>query len=189
MFHRAAALACVTTALVYAATVGVMAEGETAFTFTVANAPKTGLPEDRLQVTVDRWSTDSERDRIASLLAANDTATIAYTLRNADAAGHLRWPGGLEYTLRYARRTPRADGGADIVLVADSRVWVWWDGSNDIGVDEPFTVFHVRVDKNGVGQGRVAPASKVRSDKTAGVAVVDVETRPALITDVRPQRS
>jgi hypothetical protein len=189
MFHRTAVVASLTAVLISAAVVPLLAEGETAFTFTVANAPKTGLPEDRLQVTIDRWSTDSERDRLADLLAANDTASINYTLRSAEAVGHLRWPGGLDYTLRYARRTPRPDGGADLLLVADSRVWVWWDSKNDIGLDEPFTVFHVRLDKNGVGEGRVAPASKVRSDKAFGVTVPDVDSRPVLMLDIRPQRS
>ena len=188
MFHRAAVAACVTAALVCAATVPLTAEGETAFTFTVANAPKTGLAEDRLPVTIHRWSSDSERDQIATLLAANDTASLAYTLKNADAIGHLRWPGGLDYTLRYARQTPRADGGADILLVAESRVWVWWDSSRDIGLDEPFTVIHVRLDKSGTGQGWIAAASDVRSDKTSGLALADVQGRPALITDIRPQR-
>ena len=189
MLHRTAVIASLTAALLSAAVVPMFAEGETAFTFTVANAPKTGLSEDRLQVTIDRWSTDSERDRLAELLAANDTASINYTLRSAEAVGHLRWPGGLDYTLRYARRTPRSDGGADLLLVADSRVWVWWDGKNDISLDEPFTVFHVRLDKNGAGEGRVAPASKARSDKASGVTVADVDTLPVLMTDVRPQRS
>lgn len=188
MFQRAAVVACVTTALVVTA-VPLAAEGEVAFSFAVPNAPKTGLGEDRLQVTIDRWSTDSERDQIAAVLTGNDTATIKYTLRNAEGVGHLRWPGGLDYTLRYARRTSRANGGADVVLVADSRVWIWWDSKMDIALDEPFTVFHIRLDRNGVGEGRIAPGSSVRSDKSAGVAIDNLETRPALIADVRPRTS
>jgi hypothetical protein len=191
MIHRAAVFAGVVATFVCVA--GAPASSETieeraTYTFVAADAPKTGLPEERLQVTIDRWSSDDERDRLASLLAANDTQSLRYALRNAEAAGHLRWPGGLEYTLRYARRTERADGGADLVLIADSRVWVWWDSTNDLALDEPFTVFHVRLDRNGVGEGRVAPASRVRPDERAGVAVTDLDTRPALMTDVRPRR-
>jgi hypothetical protein len=66
---------------------------------------------------------------------------------------------------------------------------VWWDTKADLALDERFTVFHIRLDKNGVGEGRMAPASAVRSDKRAGVAVEDLEARPALITDVRPHTS
>src|SRR5688500_11000051 len=60
MLQRAAVFACVTAALVCGAAAPVTAEGEFAFSFIAANAPKTGLGEDRLHVTIDRWSTDSE---------------------------------------------------------------------------------------------------------------------------------
>ena len=184
---RSAVFALATAALCTTVVSAIAAEHET-FTFAPANAPKTGLGEDRLQITINRWSTDAERDQVAALLAANDAQSIRHTLGNADVVGRLRWPGGLDYALRYARRTPRADGGADVILVTDSRVWVWWDSKADLALDEPFTVIHVRLDKNGIGQGRVAPASKARSDKSFGVAVTDLDTRPALMTDVRAQR-
>ena len=185
---RSAVFALATAALVGTAVVSLVAEGSETFTFAAAKAPKTGLNEDRLPVTINRWSTDAERDQVARLLAADDSANIHYSLRNGEAVGRLRWPGGLEYTLRYARRTPRADGGADVVLIADSRVWVWWDKPSDLALDEPYTVFHLTLDKNGVGQGRIAPASKARSDTSSGVAVTDLESRPVLLTDFRAQR-
>lgn len=190
MFLRAAAGFCLMSGFLFIGSGSVVAEEQVnAFTFTVTGAPKTGLAEDRLKATIRRWSTDEERDRVASLLSEKDSASLSYTLRNANAIGHLRWPGGLEYTLRYARRTPRPDGGADIVLVADSRVWVWWDQSQNIGAEEPFTVFHVRLGSNGTGEGRIAPASRISADKAAGLMVTDLDSRPALMTDVRPERT
>jgi hypothetical protein len=158
------------------------------FTFVAAHAPKTGLAEDRLQVTISRWSTDAERDQLAAALASSEPGAARHHVGAADVIGRLRWPGGLEYGLRYARRTVRADGGADLILVADSRVWVWWDQKADLPLEEPFTVIHVRLDKSGVGEGRLAPASKVRSDKTVGVSLADYDARPVLLTDFRTQR-
>jgi hypothetical protein len=187
MFYRNAAFSLVIAALVSTPVVA-QTEGDERYTFTVVNAPETGLGDGRLQVRIERWSTDAERDQLAAVLAENDPAKISYTLRTGEAAGYLRWPGGLDYTLRYARRTPRPDGGADLIFVADSRVWVWWDAKTDLSVNDPYVVFHVRLDKNGIGEGKVAPASKVRSDKTVGVAMTDFDTRPALLTDVRADR-
>jgi hypothetical protein len=177
-----AALAC-------APAVVAQSEGDERFSFTVTNQPKTGLSEQRLQVTIDRWSTDAERDQLAAALGQSGQAGIPHALRSAPAVGYLRWPGGLEYALRFARRTARPDGGADLTFVTDSRVWVWWDAKVDAPLDEPFTVFHVQMDKNNVGQGKIAPASKVRADKAVGVVVPDYDSRPVLITDFRPQRS
>jgi hypothetical protein len=157
------------------------------YTFTVVNAPKTGLGSDRLSVTITDWSSDADRDNVAAALAGKDSAAIATALSaGARAAGYLGWPGGTEYTLRYARKTTRPDGGVDLTLVTESRVWVWWDAKLDPPRDEPFTVFQVRVDKNGVGEGRMAPASKVKPDKVAGLAI-DAQS-PVMLTDVRRQR-
>jgi hypothetical protein len=188
MFHRNIAFGLVTAMLACTPALVAQTEGDDRFTFAVTNAPKTGLGDDRLQVTINRWSTDAERDQFAAMLAEHDPAAVKYTLRNAEALGYLKWPGGLEYTLRYTRRTPRPDGSADVIFVVDSRVWVWWDAKVDVPMDEPFTVVHVRLDKNGVGEGKLAPASKVRSDKAVGFAVSDYDARPVVLTDFRAQR-
>lgn len=189
MLYRNMVFCLILAALACASAVVAQSEGDERFSFTVANQPKTGLNEDRLQVTINRWSTDAERDQFAAALGANDLAGARYTLHNAQAAGYLKWPGGLEYTLKYARRTPRPDGGIDLTLVTDSRVWVWWDTKMSLPLDEPFTVFHVRLDQNNVGQGKIAPASKVKADKAFGVVVSDHDSHPVLLTDFRPQRN
>lgn len=159
------------------------------FSFTVANAPKTALPgEDRLEATIHQWSSDADRDRLTTVIAENDPKAIAHTFRSAPMAGFIRWPGGLQYTLRYARRTPRPDGGADIVLVADSRMWVWWDAPFKTGTDDPFTVIQLRVDKDGKGVGKLSTPGMIRGDKAAGVVAAEFETAPAMLMDVRAER-
>ena len=60
--------------------------------------------------------------------------------------------------------------------------------AEDLPLEEPFSVFRVRLDKNGVGEGRLAPASKVRSGKTIGVSIPDYDARPVLLTDFRTQQ-
>jgi hypothetical protein len=188
MYYRKTALSLVIAVCACVVAVNAEAEGDQRFTFAAANAPRTGLGEDRLPVTISRWSTDTERDQMAAALASTEAGVARHHVGTSDVVGRLRWPGGLEYAIRYARRTPRADGGADLILVADSRVWVWWDQKADLPLEEPFTVFHVRLDRNGAGEGKLAPASKVRSDKTVGVSLTDYDARPALLTDFRTER-
>lgn len=190
MLNRTAVIAAVVAALACAPTL--LAEndgGLERLSFTVANAPKTALPgEERLEATIHQWSSDADRDRVATVLAENDAATIAHTFRTAPTAGFIRWPGGLQYTIRYARRAPRPDGGADIVLVADSRMWVWWDAPVKTGLDDPFTVIQIRVDKNGRGVGTLSTPSTIRADKNAGVIAADFDSAPAMLTDVNVSR-
>jgi hypothetical protein len=189
MLNRTAVTGAVVAALACAPTL--LAESAVErFSFSVANAPTTGLPgEDRLEATIHQWSSDADRDRLYAVIAENDPQTIAHTFRTTPTAGFIRWPGGLQYTLRYARRTPRPDGGADIVLVADSRVWVWWDAPFKTGIDDAFTVIQLRVDKDGKGVGKLSTPAKIRGDKASGVVAVEFDTAPAMLTDVRAQRS
>ena len=190
MLNRTAVAAAVVAALACAPTL--LAEDNKTkdrFSFSVVNAPKTALPgEERLDARIHQWSSDEDRDRVAKVIAENDRTAIAHTFRNASTAGFIRWPGGLEYTVRYARRTPRPDGGADIVLVADSRMWVWWDAPFKTGLDDPFTVIQIRVDKDGKGTGTLATPSGVRGDKTAGVVAAEFDSAPAMLTDVKTER-
>ena len=163
-------------------------DAEERFTFTVAGAPKATLGDERLRVSIHGWSSDGDRDKAAAALADNDPQAVRHAFLDANALGYLSWPGGSSYTIRYARRSPRPDGGADLILVADSRIWVWWDAKHDLPANEPFTVLQIRLDKNGNGEGKIAPASKVRRDASSGIAVADYDSRPVLITDVKPLR-
>ena len=78
---------------------------EQRFTFKAANADKAGPSgEGRLELVVTQWSTDVERDRVLSALREHGPDKLADAIRMAYAVGYMHWPGGLDYTLRYAYR-------------------------------------------------------------------------------------
>jgi hypothetical protein len=161
------------------------------FTFVAANASKGGpSAEGRLEIVVNRWSSDVERDRVLSVVTEEGPAKLFNALRDANMTGWINWPGHLHYTLRYARRTPRPNGGDDVVLVADSRAWVWWDPALSTGsTDAPYTVIHLRLNKEGAGDGNVSFGTKIRGDKAAGIVLEGDATQPTLLTEVRRERS
>jgi hypothetical protein len=173
----AAALVC--TAALYAETV-VLAER---FTFVAANAPQDALNKDRrLSLTLQRWSTDAERDRMAAAVA--EPAKLLDAFRDVGGIGYLQWPGGVEYTIRYAHRTQRPDGSADLTLVIERPLWVWWDTNAKWTPDPGFTLLQVRLNKDGTGEGRAMATTRIRSDKETGIALADTNA-PVLLTDVR----
>ena len=49
---------------------------------------------------------------------------------------------------------------------------------------QPFTVVHMRVNKDGVGEGRIATGDGFRRDAGTGIMISD-PTKPALLTNVR----
>jgi hypothetical protein len=175
----AVATAVAGTAALSAETTGKGAE----YSFVVANAPKDALSSDgRMRVRLMRWSTDAERTQL--MAALDEPSKLIGALPYVAVAGYLQWPGGLEHSVRYARQTPRPDGGADVVLVVERPLWLWWDPSAKWAAEQHFTVVHLRVNRNGAGEGHIATGSGFRRDSDSGIVVSEM-TKPALLTDVR----
>lgn len=176
----------VAAAVTLAGTAGLSGEaaGDVAqFTFAVANAPKDVFSSDgRLRLRLLRWSSDDERKQV--MAALDEPAKLLSALPYVGVAGYLQWPGGLEHAVRYARQTARPDGGADIVLVVERPLWLWWDSTAKWAADQQFTVVHMRVNKDGTGEGRIATGDGFRRDAESGIMIADT-TKPALLTNVR----
>lgn len=167
------------------------ADAAARFTFVVPYPPESTLDADRLTLTLNRWSTDAERDEMLRVMKESGTEDLLTAFRDTAAVGYLRWPGGLEYSVRYARRTERADRGSDVVLVVERPLWVWWDVP---GAEQPesadkarFTVVQLRLDAKGRGEGRISSSTTVASDASQGVLVPDFANRPALLLDVQQE--
>jgi hypothetical protein len=159
------------------------------FTFEAPKAPDSTVDPDRLHVGINRWSTDEERDRLFQVINEKGADQVLQEFRATGSVGHIRWPGGLEYSLRYAYRTPRPDGGYDVMLIADRPLWVWWDQSARVST-EPFiyTAVQIRLTKGGTGEGRMAGPDGVAAHKAAGIELRNYDQRTARMTDGRQER-
>ena len=158
------------------------------FTFTVPNPPESTIDgKARLTLTMHRWSTDAERNRVLEIVKERGNEQLLEAFRETGAIGYLRWPGGLEYAVRYAHRTTRPDGGSDVVLVVDRPLWVWWPAGVNVAPssDARFSIVQIRLDRNGRGEGRVANGTGFATNPQAGVQLTEFDTRPVLLTDVR----
>ena len=153
------------------------------YTFVVANAPKEAFSTNgRLRVRLTRWSTDEERRQL--IATVDEPSKLLSALPYGPVAGYLQWPGGLEHSVRYARQTPRPDGGADILMVVERPLWLWWDPAVKWAADQQFTVVQLRIKKDGTGEGRIATGQGFARDNDSGLVISDT-TKPALLVDVR----
>src|SRR5205814_9348051 len=106
-----------------------------------------GAQGERFDLVINRWSTDAERDKVRNA-AQTAPATVLTALNDAGVVGYVHLPGGLDYTLRYARRIERPDGTTDVVALADAPAWIWWDeGLKDRKATYSFTVIQLRMPK------------------------------------------
>jgi hypothetical protein len=137
-----------------------------------------------LSIAIDRWSTAAERDQLVLAISEYGPDRLLETFRDVGRIGTMYWPGGLDYTVRYAWRSQRPDGGADVVLVLDRPVWLWWNPSVS-ATPYNFAVVQMRLGRNDDGEGRVSVGVPVAGDKTLGVVISDFDQAPALLADVR----
>jgi hypothetical protein len=177
-------------------TLGALAAAQTTpakerFTFMAANGSKAGASgEGRLELVVERWSDQTDRERLVSALKDKGEDGVAVGIHDAFAVGYMRWPGNLGYTLRYAHRIPRPDGGEDFVLATDAPISLWWDSEGSTPSTGPqFTVIQLRLNKDGRGEGKLSLGAKLATnDEHKTIVLGDYEKQPVVLTDVQRER-
>jgi len=127
-----------------------------------------------VDITVNRWSTAEERERLINTMLEKGSDALLKELQKAPAKGRFRIPGmrppdphhlGLGLDLRYAWQAPLPDGGRRIVLAMDRYIGFEEARSQPRTIDYPFTLMEIRVDKSGRGEGKMAVATKISFDK------------------------
>jgi len=143
---------------------------------------------DTLKVDVLRWSTDTERDQLASALAKSEKDFLD-ALAKQPSAGYLWTGGSVGVTVRYAYRLPLEDGDR-VILAADRRLnsggpGVWTAASGPGAHDYAFTLIELRIAK-GVGEGRMSLAGAVGVDAEAKTVALDrYASAPVLLKNVK----
>jgi hypothetical protein len=161
------------------------------FTFAALNGTKAGpTGANRLELIVNRWSNDTERDRVYSVLTADGPDQLTDALAALPEVGYIYWPGNVEYIVRYANRLPRPDGGEDVVLAADAPMDLWWDSTLSTPLTSPrFTVIQLRLNKDGRGEGKLSLGTNVIANKDVKTIILgDYAKQPTILTDVQRER-
>jgi len=143
-----------------------------------------------VEIRVDRWSTEAERTRLMNTLVEKGPEKLLDALEDVKPVGSIKTPASLAYDLRFARRTPLADGGERVVLVTDRRIGFWEQFNNTRTIDYPFTVIELHLDSHGEGEGKMSLATKITADKENNIVVLEnYDLQPVLLNNVRRQSS
>jgi len=141
-----------------------------------------------VEMVVERWSSDAERDRLLSILLEQGANKLLDALRDMPRVGYIRTPDSIGYDLRFARKNPGEDGGERVVLVTDRYISFWEAVNRPRTVDYPFTVVELRIGTGGEGEGKMSLFAKIIPDKRNNTIVLeDYGTQPVLLKSVKKE--
>jgi hypothetical protein len=172
------------------------AQTETKYdTYTATAANLSVGSGEALRINVFRWSTDDERQTALSALGEKGDKGLPGALASAPSAGYLWTSEALGYTLRYAYRQALSGGGERVILLTDRRLGSWsrvpWKAAatTDAG-DAAFTLIELRLNRAGIGEGKMSLAATVAPDQAAGTIALDhYDTAPVLLKTVKHEHA
>lgn len=154
------------------------------YTATTSNVVAAGEP-----VTIEflKWSTDADRDRLASVLAWYGEKEVAAAMPTV---GYLWTSASAGYSIRYAYRIQGSDGGQRIILLTDRKLGAWspdaWKPTA-AGTPDPnsFSVIELRLNRAGQGEGKTSLTTKVTFEAASkSIALENYAAQPVILKGV-----
>ena len=128
-----------------------------------------------IRINVDRWSSPSQRQMLIDTFLAKKQEGLVSALEKQPEMGRFNFPGymgpdpnnvmRLGTDIRYAMNFPGEDGGRRIVIITPRVIGFREAANQPRTVDYPFTLFEMRFDKGGKGEGKMAYATQINFDK------------------------
>ena len=154
------------------------------YTATTANVNGAGEP---ITIELLRYSTDADRDKLASVLAWYGEKEVAAAMPTV---GYLWTSASAGYSIRYAYRVTGTDGGQRIILLTDRKLGAWnpdaWKPTTPGSPDEnSFSVIELRLNKAGQGEGKTSLTTKVTFEAaTKSIALENYAAQPVIFKSV-----
>ena len=143
----------------------------------------------RLQIRVNRWSTDEERAKLMEALRAQTGAardrTLADSLFGKESVGTIRESRTLAYDLRYSREIP-SEAGRMIVLATDRRIGFAETWRSSRTLDYNVSLIILNLDEEGRGDGQLMLGAQFEWDEAnEQVIITNFASEPIRLTRVR----
>ena len=158
----------------------------TGFAINMNGGPKTAT----VDFTIERWSTDAERDQLLAILKEEkDTykanEKLLKALQKMPKVGYIRTTSTLAWDLRYARQSPLEDGGRRVVLGTDRPIGFAEARNQGRTMDYPFTIVEVQLDKNDEGVGKILAGTKIFIDKNNNLVLENYGQQPVRFNEIK----
>jgi hypothetical protein len=165
-------------------------EDFTAFAINMNSGPKTAT----VDIRIERWSTDAEREQLLGILKEGEgkdryrtNQNLLKALQKMPKAGFIRTPNTLAWDLRYARENAMDDGGRQIVVATDRPIGFWEARNQPRSMDYPFTILEMRLNKENKGEGKMLAGTQIYIDpKTHNLVLENYGQQPVRLNEIRP---
>ena len=164
----------------------------------VARAISVSGPEDagRIDIYVERWSTDEEVDKLVAALKEGGPGKLLTVLEQQRLrTGVLLMPGVQAHGERVRTRTPKnlqfareivTPAGRQVILASDERLGLGESRLDARKERYEFSLMDIRFGPDGTGVGKVAAAGDVVYDpETKMLELKDYDTKPPRLVNVQ----
>jgi hypothetical protein len=139
-----------------------------------------------LDLVIERWSTDEEREQLQGVLGEKGGAGLLEALQQIrPRVGYVRSSHLPTWEVQFARSTPLPDGGRRIVLATDRPLTEAERSKHNRTEKYEFLLVEIRLDKHGKGEGRTADGTKVKFNKdTRSLEIDQYSAEPVKLINV-----
>jgi hypothetical protein len=148
-----------------------------------------------IQITIDRWSTPAQRQLLIDTFMQKKQDGLLRELEKQPRLGRFNFPGymgpdpnnvmRLGTDINYARSIMGEDGGRRIVIITPRVIGFREQTNRPRTYDYPFTLFEMRFDKAGRGEGRMAYGARIDFDKKKNqIALENYSSEPVRLNNL-----
>ncbi len=140
----------------------------------------------RVEIVINRWSTDGEREVLKAVLKAAGNEAMVQEMQKLPQVGYIRTPETMGDALMFARETTLPDGSRQVVVATNRPISV--AGSLAPGAAQKYdlSVIEMRWKKgDSKGEGKMTIAAKASIDsKTGNVQIQNYAGMPSVLRDI-----
>ena len=148
------------------------------------NARVAGAATSQVDIHIQRYSTDAERDKLLDAFKTGGQDQLLDTLQKLPVVGYIKTPTSLRYDLHFARQVPNPEGGRKVILLTDRHMAMWEVVNSTRSVNYPFTLVQLQLGPDGKGVGKASIATKITQQDNV-IELENFEAQPVLLNNVQ----
>jgi hypothetical protein len=138
-----------------------------------------------LEITVERWSSEEEREKLRVALVEGGSDQLLETLQKMPRVGYIRNPMSIGWDLHYATAADRPSGAKRVIVATDRPMGFYELWNRPRSADYEFTLAEIRIGPNGKGEGKLVKAAKITYDKDMRtIEIEDYGIEPVRLSQV-----